>query len=54
MEKTEVAEPPKPVYPVISPLLHDGTTYQPGDTVQLTDELASTLLAFGVIGEAIA
>ena len=36
-------------YRVISPLLHDGKGYQPGDEVALTEDEAAPLLAANVV-----
>ena len=36
-------------YRVISPLLHDGKGYQPGDEVALTEDEAAPLLAVNVV-----
>ncbi len=36
-------------YRVISPLLHDGKKYQPGDEVALTEDEAAPLLAVNVV-----
>jgi hypothetical protein len=41
-----------PTYNVLSHLLHDGAAYNPGDTVEMTDEQASPLRSVGVVGEA--
>jgi hypothetical protein len=51
--KAETAPEAGEAYAVLSPLLHDGTTYQPGDYVQLTDKQAA-VLGDWVIEEAIA
>jgi len=42
-----------PKYKVIEPLNHDQQEFAPGDTVEITAELAAPLQAVGVIGEAI-
>ncbi len=39
-------------YPVLSVLHHDGVEYSPGKTVVLDVDVASPLMALGVIGEA--
>jgi len=39
----------KQKYRVISPLLHDGKGYQPGDAVALTEEEAAQLVAARVV-----
>ena len=36
-------------YRVVSPLLHDGKSYQPGDEVALTEEEARPLLEVNVV-----
>ena len=36
-------------YRVVSPLLHDGKGYQPGDEVALTEDEAAPLLAANVV-----
>ncbi len=36
-------------YHVVSPLLHDGKGYQPGDEVALTEDEAAPLLAANVV-----
>ena len=40
-------------YPVLSALLHDGKTYEPGKKIELEAEAAEDLLASGIIGPAL-
>ena len=45
-------EAPVLSYPVRSPLRFDGQRFREGDTVEMTEAQAETLIALGVLGEA--
>lgn len=49
-KSTEPAE--KKAYAVLSRLDHDGETYLPGDTVELTEDEAGVLVTLGVLAAA--
>jgi len=39
-------------YTVLSPVDHDGTRYEPGESVDLPEDAAAALLAVGVVEQA--
>ncbi|KZL05522.1 hypothetical protein [Pseudovibrio sp. Ad26] len=45
-------DPETNTYPVLAALRHNGTRYEPGDTVDMTEAQAETLQALGILSEA--